>query len=81
MPPVCSYVIDILHEKVSWVKYSHRLFSILYNLARKVCVSWALSLVECVAVWVLMLTHIQAPYTGVLKTHESQSLSGKLPEA
>ena len=51
------------------------------NLARKVCVSWALSLVECVAVWVLMLTHIQAPHTGVLKAHESQSLSGKLPEA
>ena len=48
------------------------------NLARKVCVSWALSLVECVAVWVLMLTHIQAPHTDVLKTHESQSFSANL---
>ena len=28
------------------------------NLASKVCVSWALSLVECVAVWVLSLIHI-----------------------
>ena len=44
------------------------------NLARKVCVSWALSLVECVAVWVLMLTHIQAPHTDVLKTHDITNL-------
>ena len=50
------------------------------NLARKVCVSWALSLVECVAVWVLMLTHIQAPHTDALKTHFTQNISAALLE-
>ena len=78
MPPVCSYVIDILHEKVSWVKYSHRLFSILYNLARKVCVLWALSLVECVTVGALKLP---VPPTDVLKTHNPLSISSKLLES
>ena len=50
-------------------------------MAERLCASWALSFVEYAAVWVLMLPHIQAPYTGVLKTHESQSLSAKLLES
>ena len=36
---------------------------------RKNFPTWALSLVKCVAVWVPMLTHIQAPHTDALKTH------------
>ena len=43
----------------------------------KVCVSWALPLIECVAVWALKLP---VPHTDVLKTHSSQSFSTKLLE-
>ena len=56
-------------------------FFVFRNSVEKLCVSWALSLVECVAVWVLMLTHIQAPHTDVLKTHETQSISAELLES
>ena len=31
--------------------------------------TWALSLIKHVAVWVLMLTHTQAPHTDALNTH------------
>ena len=37
---------------------------------KKLCVSWALSLVECVAVWALKLP---VPHTDAFKTHSSQS--------
>ena len=47
------------------------------NSVEKLCVSWALSLIECVTVWVLKLP---APSTDVLKTHESQSFSAELLE-
>ena len=40
--------------------------------AEKFCVSWALPLIECVAVWALKLP---VPHTDVLKTHESQNFS------
>ena len=42
---------------------------------------WALSLVKCVAVWMPMLTHIQASHTDVLKTHETQNFPTKLLES
>lgn len=45
------------------------------NSVGKLCVSWALSLVECVTVWMPMLTHTQASHTDVLKTHSLQILS------
>ena len=38
------------------------------NLAESLYVLWALSLVECVAVWALKLP---VPHTDVLKTHET----------
>ena len=47
------------------------------NSVEKLCVSWALSLVECVAVWALKLP---VPHTDVLKTHSSQSFSTELLE-
>lgn len=47
------------------------------NSVEKLCVSWALSLVEYVAVGALKLP---VPSTDVLKTHESQSVSAKLLE-
>ena len=37
-------------------------------------------LVKCVAVWVLMLKHIQAPHTDALKTHFTQIFSAALLE-
>ena len=37
-------------------------------------------LVKCVAVWVLMLKHIQAPHTDALKTHFTQNISAALLE-
>jgi hypothetical protein len=42
---------------------------------------WALALVKCAAVWMPMLTHIQASHTGVLKNHvrEVTPCSGKGP--
>ena len=42
---------------------------------------WAIALVKCAAVWMPMLTHIQASHTGVLKTHvrEVPPCSGKSP--
>ena len=40
--------------------------------AEKFCVSWALPLIECVAVWALKLP---VPHTDVLKTHEPQNFS------
>ena len=42
---------------------------------------WAIALVKCAAVWMPMLTHIQASHTGVLKTHvrEVTPCSGKSP--
>ena len=39
-----------------------------------------LVLVKCVAVWVLMLKHIQAPHTDALKTHFTQNISAALLE-
>ena len=39
-----------------------------------------LVLVKCVAVWVLMLKHIQAPHTDTLKTHFTQNISAALLE-
>ena len=53
-------------------------FFVFRNSVEKLCVSWALSLVECVAVWALKLP---VPHTDVLKTHESQSFSAELLEA
>ncbi len=47
------------------------------NSVEKLCVSWALSLVEYVAVGALKLP---VPSTDVLKTHESQSFSAELLE-
>ena len=44
----------------------------------RLCVSWALPFIECVAVWALKLP---VPHTDVLKTHESQSLSTDLLES
>ena len=46
------------------------------NSVEKLCVSWALSLVEYVAVGALKLP----VHTDVLKTHESQSFSAELLE-
>ena len=40
------------------------------NLGEKLCVSWALSLIEFVAVWALKLP---VPHTDALKTHEPQN--------
>ena len=48
------------------------------NSVEKLCVSWALSLVEYVAVGALKLP---VPSTDVLKTHESQSFSAELLES
>ena len=45
------------------------------DLGEKLCVSWALSLIECVAVWALKLP---VPHTDALKTHSSQSPSPRL---
>ena len=45
------------------------------NLGEGLCASWALPLVECVAVWALKLP---VPHTDALKTHSSQSFSSKL---
>ena len=39
-----------------------------------------LPLVKRVAVWVLMLKHIQAPHTDALKTHFTQNISAALLE-
>ena len=50
-------------------------FFVFRNSVEKFCVSWALSLVECVAVWALKLP---VPHTDVLKTHLSQSFSTEL---
>ena len=47
------------------------------NSVEKLCVSWALSLDEYVAVGALKLP---VPSTDVLKTHESQSFSAELLE-
>ena len=56
-------------------------FFVFRNFVEKLCGSWAFSLVECVAVWMPMLTHIQASHTDVLKTHEPQSFSTRLLES
>ena len=53
-------------------------FFVFRNSVEKLCVSWALSLVECVAVWALKLP---VPHTDVLKTHLSQSFSTELLES
>ena len=47
------------------------------NSVEKFCVSWALSLIECVTVWALKLP---APHTDALKTHSSQSFPTELLE-
>ena len=52
-------------------------FFVFRNSGEKLCVSWALSLVECVAVWALKLP---VPHTDVLKTHSLQSFSTELLE-
>ena len=43
------------------------------NVAEKFCVPWVLPLVKRVAVWMPMLTHIQASHTDALKTHSPQT--------
>ena len=48
------------------------IFFVFRNSVEKLCVSWALPLVECVAVWALKLPVL---HTDVLKTRESQSFS------
>jgi len=48
-----------------------------YKLGEMLCVSWAFSLIECVAVWTLKLP---VPHTDALKTHESQRISPNLQE-
>ena len=53
-------------------------FFVFRNSVEKLCVSWALSLVECVAVWALKLP---VPHTDILKTHSSQSFSTELLES
>ena len=53
-------------------------FFVFRKSVEKLCVSWALSLVECVAVWALKLP---VPHTDVLKTHLSQSFSTELLES
>ena len=45
------------------------------NSVEKLCASWALPLVECVAVWALK---VPVPHTDALKTHSSQSPSPRL---
>ena len=45
--------------------------------AEKLCASWVLPLIECVAVWTLKLP---VPHTDALKTHVSQSFSADLLE-
>ena len=53
-------------------------FFVFHNSVETLCVSWALSLVECVAVWAPKLP---VPHTDVLKTHSSQSFSTQLLES
>ena len=53
-------------------------FFVFRNSVEKLCVSWVLSLVECVAVWALKLP---VPHTDVLKTHSSQSFATELLES
>ena len=53
-------------------------FFVFRNSVETLCISWAFSLVEYVAVWALK---IPVPHTDVLKTHESQSVSTKLLES
>ena len=52
-------------------------FFVFRNSVEKLCVSWALPFVECVAVWALKPP---VPHTDVLKTHSSQSFSTELLE-
>ena len=61
-------------EFVSSVRWH---FFVFRNSVEKLCVSWALPFVECVAVWALKLP---VPHTDVLKTHSSQSFSTELLE-
>ena len=64
---------------VKWVVSSVRChFFVFRNSVETLCVSWALSLIECVAVWALKPP---VPHTDVLKTHESQSVSTELLES
>ena len=64
---------------VKWVVSSVRChFFVFRNSVGTLCVSWALSLIECVAVWALKPP---VPHTDVLKTHESQSVSTELLES
>ena len=48
------------------------------DLGEKLCVSWAFSLVECVAVWALKLP---VPHTDVLKPTRRKCFSPKSLEA
>lgn len=50
------------------------------NSGRKVCGPWVFALVKCVAVWRLMLPHVQASHTDALKTHFPQNFSAALLE-
>ena len=64
---------------VKWVVSSVRChFFVFRNSVGTLCVSWAFSLIECVAVWALKPP---VPHTDVLKTHESQSVSTELLES
>ena len=63
--------VDKSREQVFTVPFCFR------NSAEKLCVSQALPLVECVAVWALKQP---VPYTDVLKTYELQSFSAELLE-
>ena len=53
-------------------------FFVFRNSVEKLCVSWALPFIECVAVWALKLPVL---HTDVLKTHSSQSFSTELLES
>ena len=59
---------------VKWVCWQCLLPLFLFSVipAEKFCVSWALPLIEYVAVWALKLP---VPHTDVLKTHEPQNFS------
>ena len=55
-------------ESVSLRQVGVGTFFVFRNSVEKLCVSWALPFIECVAVWALKLP---VPHTDVLKTHES----------
>ena len=65
-------------ESVSLRQVGVGTFFVFRNSVEKLCVSWALPFIECVAVWALKLP---VPHTDVLKTHESQKFSAESLES